>query len=168
MALTFEELYERHFQDVHRFALWLSGDPSEADDVASETFVRAWVRRDRLRTETLKGYLMAIARTVFVDRRRKARTMAPLPASLKDGAPGPHREMSARRDLRQVRRAMAWLRELDRAALILRAEQEMAYAEIARVLGISEGAARVRVHRARRRLLDVFLESSGDCNGSDT
>ena len=59
--MTFEQLYNTYFPDVYRFAVWLTHDPTEAEDVASETFVRAWAKRDRLRTETLKGYLFAIA-----------------------------------------------------------------------------------------------------------
>ena len=50
--MTFEQLYAAYFSDVFRFAMWLTRDRSEAEDVASETFVRAWARRDRLRTET--------------------------------------------------------------------------------------------------------------------
>jgi RNA polymerase sigma-70 factor (ECF subfamily) len=64
-------------------------------------------------------------------------------------------------DLERVRCVMARLPEPDRIALILRAEQSLPYAEIARVLEISEGAARVKVHRARRRLLDVYLTHQG-------
>ena len=66
MAMTFEQLYTTYFPDVYRFSVWLTRDTTQAEDVASETFVRAWARRDRLRTETLKGYLFAIARNIFI------------------------------------------------------------------------------------------------------
>jgi DNA-directed RNA polymerase specialized sigma24 family protein len=48
---AFHELYERYAPDVYRFALWLSGNPIEADDIASETFVRAWTGNSKIRTE---------------------------------------------------------------------------------------------------------------------
>jgi RNA polymerase sigma-70 factor (ECF subfamily) len=159
--MTFEQLYETYFEDVYRFALWLSRNQGEAEDLASETFIRAWAQRHRLRTETLKAYLLAIARSVLLDLRRKVKDGEELSEELPDGAPDPHRQTTARLSLERVRRVMARLPEPDRVALILRAEQSLPYAEIARVLEISEGAARVKVHRARRRLLDVYLTHEG-------
>jgi RNA polymerase sigma-70 factor (ECF subfamily) len=162
--LTFEELYQTHFKDVYRFALWLSRDQSEAEDMTSETFVRAWARRHRLRTETLKAYLLAIARRIFLDHRRRASNNEGLPGELRDGAPDPHRQAAARMDLDRVQRVMSQLPEPDRVALVLRAEHSLPYAEIARVLEISEGAARVKVHRARRKLLDAYLTRPKEVN----
>jgi RNA polymerase sigma-70 factor (ECF subfamily) len=159
--MTFGQLYETYFKDVYCFALWLSRDQSDAEDLTSETFVRAWAQRNRLRTETLRAYLFAIARSVFLDSRRKVRGWEELPEELPDGAPDPHRQATARMDLGRVRRVLAQLPEPDRVALVLRAGQSLPYAEIARVLGISEGAARVKVHRARRRLLDAYLKLQG-------
>jgi RNA polymerase sigma-70 factor (ECF subfamily) len=159
--MTFEQLYEAYFKDIYRFALWLCHDESEAEDLASETFVRAWAQRHRLRTETLKAYLLAIARSLFLNNRRKAKGREELPEELPDEAPDPHRQATARMDLDRIRRMMARLPEPDRVALVLRAEQSLPYAEIARVLEISEGAARVQVHRARRRLLDICLTYQG-------
>jgi len=51
----FRELYDRYYQDVHRFALFLTGDPTRADDLTSETFVRAWRARDRIQHATVKA-----------------------------------------------------------------------------------------------------------------
>jgi DNA-directed RNA polymerase specialized sigma24 family protein len=51
--IDFEGLYETYDNDVYRFAFWLAGDPSEAEDITSETFIRAWVHRHKILTETL-------------------------------------------------------------------------------------------------------------------
>jgi len=83
--MTFEQLYRTYFSDVHRFAIWLTHDPGVADDLTSETFVRAWSRRERLRTETLKGYLLAIVRNLFLNHRRRTGRLEELPQSLPDG-----------------------------------------------------------------------------------
>lgn len=45
--LDFATLYAEHARDVQRFALFLSGDPALADDITSETFIRAWAAQDR-------------------------------------------------------------------------------------------------------------------------
>jgi hypothetical protein len=51
-----ENLYERYAGDVRRFALYLSGDVGTADDITSDTFVRAWMAADRIRQPTVKSY----------------------------------------------------------------------------------------------------------------
>ena len=51
--MTFEQLYNTYFADVYRFSVWLAHDTTEAEDLTSETFIRAWAKRDRFRTETL-------------------------------------------------------------------------------------------------------------------
>ena len=151
--MTFEQLYNTYFPDDYRFAVWLTHDPTEAEDVASETFVRAWAKRDRLRTETLKGYLFAIARNIFLKHRHRSNKDEQLPEEMTDGSPDPHRAAAARMDLDRVTRALSQMPSPDRLALVLRTEHALPYEEIARVLDISVGAARVKIHRARRRLL---------------
>jgi len=160
--MPFEQLYRTYFADGHRFTSWLTHDPAVADDLTSETFVRAWARRERLRTETLKAYLLAIARNLFLNHRRRTARFEVLPQSLPDGGPSAMRRTGARMDLDRMTAAMARLPEPDRMALIMRTEHSLNYAEIARVLEISEGAARVKVHRARRRLLEDLRTAQGE------
>lgn len=159
--MTFEQLYSTHFSDVYRFSVWLTRDTTQAEDLASETFVRAWGRRDRLRTETLKGYLLATARNIYLKQLRRSRTHAELPEVLVDTAPDPQRTAAARLDLDRVTLALAQLPEMDRLALVLRTEHALPYEEIARVLDLSVGAVRVKVHRARRRLLAENMQPHG-------
>jgi RNA polymerase sigma-70 factor (ECF subfamily) len=159
--MTFEQLYSAHFPDVYRFAVWLTRDATQAEDIASETFVRAWSHRNRLRTETLKGYLFAIARNIFLKHRKDSRKHQQLAEELVDASPGPHRATAARMDLKHITRALARMPDADRLALILRSEHALPYEEIARVLEVSAGAARVKVHRARRRLLATLMNPNG-------
>ncbi len=164
--MTFQELYETHFTDVFRFALWLTRNRAEAEDVTSETFVRAWARRDRIRTRTLKAYLLAIARNTFLKQRRRASKHEELYDDMPDTSPGPRRQATARQDLERVGNALAKMPEIDRHALFLRTEHELPYAEIARVLEVSEGAARIRVYRARRKLLEDSTPTNGGNHGT--
>ena len=159
--MTFEQLYSTYYSDVYRFSVWLTRDSTQAEDLASETFVRAWGRRDRLRTETLKGYLLAIARNIYLKQLRRSKNHAELPEVLVDTAPDPQRTAAARLDLDRVTLALAQLSEMDRLALVLRTEHGLPYEEIARVLDLSVGAARVKVHRARRRLLAETMRPHG-------
>ena len=69
----FREPYERYYTDVYRFALFLTGDVARAEDLAADTFVRAWTARDRIRQETVRAYLLTVTRNLFRDHVRAAR-----------------------------------------------------------------------------------------------
>ncbi|MBN2556477.1 MAG: RNA polymerase sigma factor [Anaerolineales bacterium] len=153
MMLNFQDLYDTYATDVYRFALWLAGDRPEAEDITSETFIRAWVKRSSIRTETLKAYLFTIARNVFLQRQRKRKRQAALQGPYPDPAPGPLEQVETQHELLQVRAFLQTLPEIDRAAFTLRVQHELPYAEIARVLELSLSAAKVKVHRVRKKLL---------------
>ena len=152
-ASTFTELYGNHAGAVYRFALYLSGDSSLAEDIVSETFLRVWDSTVEVRMETVRGYLFAIARNLFLrelQRRRRQSALEdchPVPATIP-------RELEAREDLRKTLAALSELPESSRAALLLRAWEGLSYEEIARILGISVAAAKVKIHRARLSLAE--------------
>ena len=151
-AAGFSELYRTYAGDVRRFALFLSGDAALADDIVSETFIRMWTARARVDLTTVKAYLLAIARNLFLQQRRQARRLSPIVVDVTDSRPGPHEQADARDELRAVLESLQQLPEVDRSAVLMRADAGMSYAEIARALGISETAAKVKVHRARLKL----------------
>jgi RNA polymerase sigma-70 factor (ECF subfamily) len=162
--VDFESLWSGHARDVHRFALYLSGDPALAEDLTSETFVRAWGARERLDLATVRGYLLAIARNLFrhelrSPRRRRA-AGAPDPSTPAADA-SPERRALARAELDSVLARLRELPELDRAALLLRAEGGLAYEEIARALALPLATVKVKIHRARLRLAEA-RDSEGD------
>ncbi len=148
----FESLYAQYGQDVFRFALYLCGNRADAEDIAAETFARAWTSRDRLRLPTVKGYLLAIARNLNRMGWRSQKRRTELDASLPDGRPGPELEAEGRDQLARVLAALQEMPETDRAAVLMRAQDGMSHAEIARALGLTEVAVNVKVHRARLRL----------------
>jgi len=156
--LDFRDLYESYAADIYRFAFWLTGDRSEAEDITSDTFVRAWARSDRIRTETLKAYLFAIARNINLERHRKRKHEVILEDVHFDLAPGPDRLVESKLELRRVQNVLKTLPEIDRAALILRAQHELSYAEIARVLGLSLASTKVKIHRVRKKLIAVQID----------
>ena len=65
MIIDFSSVSERYAPDVHRFALYLCGDAAWAEDIAAETFVRAWVTPVEIRAATVKAYLFAITRNLY-------------------------------------------------------------------------------------------------------
>jgi RNA polymerase sigma-70 factor, ECF subfamily len=149
--VDFGGVYERHAADVYRFALYLTGNRGDAEEIVSETFVRAWVAPGEIRMATIKGYLLSIARNLHIERlRRKARDAA-MPADVHDAAPGPDAVAAGRSELDAVLAALQAMPELDRSAVLMRADGT-SYEDIARALDLSPAAARVKVHRARLKL----------------
>lgn len=150
--MTFEELYRRHAPEVFRLALRLSGNRADADDITSETFVRAWTAAGGLRGQTVRAYLLTIA--VNLHRRHRRRQWRDTALENAHPAPEPSPEDAASHRVR-LGRVEADLRTLsapDRAALLLRAVHGLSYAEVGGALGCTPGAARVRVHRVREAL----------------
>ena len=158
--ITFHELYERYAPDVYRFSFWLAGNAMDAEDITSETFVRAWTSKREIRMETLKGYLLTIARHVFLEQLRKEKRQVVLEDVHSDPQPGPERQVAAHLAWLQVRQAISQLPEVDRTAFVLRVEHELPYEEIARVLGVSLTAVKVKVHRVRLKLAAAHGEEA--------
>jgi RNA polymerase sigma-70 factor (ECF subfamily) len=153
-------VYQRHAADLRRFALYLTGNPAQADDLVAEAFVRLWTATGEVRTETVKAYLIAIVRNLFLNSRRRDARDVPLDDThvVADVAASIELRLEQREQLAHVRATLASLAEVDRSALLLRALHDMPYEEIARVLDISLAAAKVKVHRARLRLAAVAGE----------
>lgn len=156
--MDFQELYDSYAHDVYRFALWLAGDEAKAEDLTSETFIRAWTRRDDIRTETLKAYLISIARNLHLMQLRKDSRMTDLEDIHSDTSPGPDRYTESRHELSRIEQILLTMRECDRTAFVLRVQHDLPYAEIARILGLSLTSAKVKVHRVRKRLLIDRIE----------
>jgi RNA polymerase sigma-70 factor (ECF subfamily) len=151
--LNFQDLYNSYAADVYRFTFWLSGDSYDAEDITSETFIRAWSSRVPIRTETLKAYLFTIARNLYLERQRKRGREIRMEDTFPDPNPGPEELIEYQMEIRNVHEVLQTLKEIDRSAFILRVQHELPYAEIARVLELSLSAAKVKVHRIRKKLL---------------
>jgi RNA polymerase sigma factor (sigma-70 family) len=145
----FSSLYQKYAGDVYRYALYLSGQHAEADDITAETFARVWIASEPIVMATVKGYLFTIARNLYLHGLRRSARHDALDEALHDPRPGPdtHAEHSER--LQSVLKQLQALPETSRSALLMHAVDGMAYQEIAQVLGVSLSVVKVRIHRAR-------------------
>jgi RNA polymerase sigma-70 factor, ECF subfamily len=151
-SITFHELYSRYASDVYRFAHWLSGNPHDAHDITAETFVRAWTAPEEPRLESVKAYLFAIARNLHRKQWRRASRHDALDEAMPDSATRPDEAALNRDEFQRTMTAVHALPEMDRTVLLLRAEEELSYQDIAAVTGLSVTAAKVKVFRARAKL----------------
>lgn len=155
MTTDFSALYRKYAPEVFRFALYLSGEHAEAEDITSETFARAWASPEPVRAATVKGYLFTIARNLFLQGLRRRGRQDELSQELPDSQPSQLAQTEQKAELRAVLARLQRLPEIDRAAVLMRSVDEMPYEEIALALGISLSAAKVKVHRARLALADL-------------
>lgn len=144
-GLTFHQLYEDHAGDIRRFPLWLTESEQEADDVTAETFLRAWTAKSSVRAATARGYLLAIARNLVTDERRRLRRQSPLDEQCVSAESSPQRRAEMNRVLREIRN----LPEGYGTPLLLYAAGGLTYDEIARQLNLPLATVKVRIHRAR-------------------
>ena len=152
-ATAFRAFYERYAERVYGYHLRRTREAEAAYDLTAETFAQAWLSRARFRDEldgTAGPWLFAIARNVLVGSVRKRRL---------------ERTACERLGLLVEARAQpddTWLEGLDEAldelppgqrdAIRLRVVDELEYGVVARELGTTPEAARVRVHRGLRSL----------------
>jgi RNA polymerase sigma-70 factor (ECF subfamily) len=159
---TFHELYARYADDVFRFAHWLTGNPHDARDITAETFVRAWTAPEEPRMETVKAYLFTIARNLHRKQWRRQSRFAGLDEAIPDQADQPDQAAVNQDEFRRALAAVQVLPEIDRTVLLLRAEQELSYQDIATVTGLSVAAAKVKVFRARAKLTALLNPNLGE------
>lgn len=153
--IDFSTLYKKYAPDVFRFALYLSGDRSQAEDITSETFVRAWTSPESIAVATVKGYLFTIARNLFLHGLRRKSRQVQLATEPQDQQANPYVQAAQKEEFRAVLAGLQELPEIDRAALLMRALDGMPYEEISRALGISLASAKVKIHRARLALAGI-------------
>ena len=143
---SFHRLYEAHAKDVYRFSLYLSGNPTEAEEITMAVFFRAWTG-EPVRESSAKSYLLTIARNLFLDERRRAARHE----ELRDNRMTPATQQAGA----EVNETLAALRQLPedyRRPLELWALGGLGYDEIAAELKLKATVVRVRIHRARQML----------------
>ncbi len=158
MVTNFHELYKKYSQDVYRFAYWVCGNSQDAEDITSETFVRALTFTGEIRFETVKSYLLTIAKNLAYKKSKREKRFVSLDEEIIESDSRPAQRVEDSASARIAMRFIQTLPEVDRAALILRLQDDLPYEEIASVLSISIAAAKVKVHRARIKLTEYMQE----------
>jgi RNA polymerase sigma-70 factor (ECF subfamily) len=138
-------------------------DLAEAEDVAQETFVKAWLALPKYRKSagTWRAWLCRIAINLAIDTHRRARPQLELDEMLPDHHSGPAEQAEAAINAKRVRQALAQVPPASRAALILSEYEGLSYAEIATALDIPLGTVMSRLHYARCRLRELLV-ATGD------
>ena len=153
MQAAIKDIYQKHADDVYAFAYYLTGDRDEAMDIVSETFINLWTSSREIRQQTIRVYLLKIAKNLFLKRLHLNQRKAPLDREVIDAqAAEPDRHFEGQSQIKRVSAALSGLPEQEHMALIMKAYHHLSYVEIAHILNTSVAAAKVKVHRARVKL----------------
>jgi RNA polymerase sigma-70 factor (ECF subfamily) len=165
---AFEELVEKYQHRLVAVLHHLVGNTEEAEDLAQEVFLRIYRARKKYRARAkFSTWLFTIANNLALNALRSRRRKAAVPLDASDSGPlGPrpaerlvhdkaeqpsqqiqHQELAA-----IIRRALDGLNERQRAAVLLNKFEEMNYAEIAEVMGLTTKAVKSLLSRARNNL----------------
>jgi RNA polymerase sigma-70 factor (ECF subfamily) len=154
---AFEPLYRRYVAHIYSLAYYETRDPHVAEDVTELVFLKALAALPRFReqgegaTSTFKVWLYAIARHVIANERRtsRRRPVAVIDAAMELPAPDdPAATVVTRLEAERAWGAVMALPEERRQVLLLRLVHELSAREIGQLMGKSEGAVRVLIHRA--------------------
>jgi RNA polymerase sigma-70 factor (ECF subfamily) len=151
---AFEALYQAHHEDLLRYALRRVDQPEDAADAVAETWTVAWRRREDLPPAgEQRLWLFGVARKALANQRRgrlrQSRVADRLRGELSHWQPEAGTDPAVGQALRRLRPA-------DRDVLVMHAWEDLTSDQIASVLGCSNAAARVRLHRARKRLRNAL------------
>ena len=174
-AGTFGTFVRAHAGLVYTVALRCSGSRADAEDLAQETFVRAYkaltsYSAERIRELNPRGWLSAIVTNLWRNELRR-RSRRPREAPLEDSgllvpaAPNAEDEALSRFGSRELARTLLGLPEQHRIALVLRHVVGLSYDEIAEALGCPVGTAKTRVHRAASTLRELLEANAPDDEG---
>lgn len=169
-AAAFEQLVLKYQQPVYALALQMVCSPDDAQDLAQETFVKAWTGLETFRTDaSFSAWLYRLAANTCRDflRSQKRHPSLPLGVRMEDGteelpfpdeAPLPEEQLIAAEERALLIAALGELAPEQQHLLALRAAKDLSYIELARELGLQEGTVKSRLGRAREALRKKMLQ----------
>jgi RNA polymerase sigma factor (sigma-70 family) len=163
---AFGVLFDRHADALYRYCRRWTGDPVAAEDLVSITFLEAWRRREViLADDAVRAWFYGIARNVIRNQRRSRRRHRDALKRFHDEqqpdlADDVAERLAARDDAKRALSRIARLPDSERDVWALCQWSGLSSREVAVALGITEGAVRTRLSRARARLAAPTLEDN--------
>jgi RNA polymerase sigma factor (sigma-70 family) len=163
------ELVEATYRDVYTLCLRILGDPDDAAEATQDAYLKAWRGLKGFRGDAMfQTWLYRVASNAAISKHRSRRRRRMHEADIEDEAlsqmAGPGSVESAagaKVEVAELERALQQLPEHYRVAVVLRDVYGMSIEEITKQLKISNTAAKVRVHRGRKRLKDMMFPAQG-------
>lgn len=160
-AEAFGELYTFHLDRIYRYIFYKVGNAMEAEDLTEQVFLKAWQAIEGYRHERypFSSWLYRIAHNLVIDYYRTRKDVEPLDSvsfTLANEALSPEEILIKKAEVVRLREAIARLPEAQQRLLLLRFIGGLSHAQVAQIIGKSEGAVRVMQHRALATLRDIL------------
>lgn len=170
MGVRFEEVYQRQKNAVYGYLSYMTKDKDTAEDLAQETFLKVYLGLKGFKEDcSEKTWCLTIARNTFLSFARKKQPVLLEEADMERlGAgyeSGPEEKLLKEEKAKLIREVLSSLNADDRTIILLRDYEKMAYADIARVTGLSETVVKVMFHRARLKYRSRYEQRGGDSCG---
>ena len=162
---AFEELVERTHRQVYTLAYRLVGDRQEAEDVAQEAYLRAYRSLRGFRGDSrFETWMYRIVSNVAMTHLRRRKRFGDLMVDERE-APDPEvRPTDELVERDELKRALDALPVGQRTVVVLKDVYGLSCQEIGDQIGVSEGAVKVRLHRARRRLKELIYGATAEAH----
>ncbi len=166
-ADAFGRLYDMYVDRVYRHLYYRVGNVADAEDLTQQVFLKAWQAIDRYKktASPFVAWLMTISHNLVVDfyRTKKDKTYLEAEVVADDLASSPEQVAEARYVQQQLRRVILQLPGEQQQVILLRFIEGFEFKEIASLLGKSDGAIRVILHRALARLRQILEREMEQC-----
>lgn len=163
---AFTMLVERYQSKVRNYLRQLTRDPSLADDLAQETFIRAWDKMDTISSgNRFSAWLMKIAHNMFLQSYRKAKRYGRLMEELEQDTdvmtPIENSPVSGEGSL-DMPKYLSILNEEERSVMLLYFVNDLTHSEISEVSGLPLGTVKSHIHRGKFKIREHFELKDAD------
>ena len=164
---AYGQLYKKYFQKIYRYCKFNTESDEVAKDICQESFVKAWKKIKDFKTEgnwSLQSFLFTIARNLIIDRVRKKKEYSLEQFEELPSEYDLYEQIDKKLEVQRVREVLSKLEDIDRQIILLRYFVEMSSQEVAKILGLKDGALRVRTFRVMQKMKDIFEALYGKRN----
>ena len=154
-----EKLFDAYYMKVFSYAMTLTRDRTQAEEITQDTFFRAFATKHRFRGESDEGtWLCAIAKNFFLDKRRRRSRYKTISDDVPDPGKDVEKIVEDRDSSFQIHLVLHQLEEPYREVFMLRVFGELSFREIGIIFKKTENWARVTYYRARMKLRERISE----------
>ena len=164
-ASAFGRLYDMYVDRIYRYVYYRVGSVADAEDLTQQVFLKAWqaIGRYKKMASPFIAWLMTISHNVIIDfyRTRKSNACIGNDITSNNLEYNPEKAAEAQLEQKKLRQAILQLSSDRQQVVILRLIEGFQFREIASILGKSEGAVRVILHRALTKLQEILGKEKG-------
>lgn len=164
---AFGLLYQKYFQKIFRYCKFNTKNEELAKDICQESFVKAYKKLQDFKTDgqwSIQAFLFTIARNLIIDHSRKKKESSIEEYENLESSENLYDNFEKKETIFKVRSVLAKLDDIERQIILLRYFEEMSAHEVAKIIGINDGALRVRTYRVMQKLKDIFEGQYGKRN----